>query len=221
MSATIRALRLKTDTHSGEYALRTAVVTGRSGDHYLLDHTEATGARLAASCLLTPETGDTVLVTQACNGAETFVLAILSRQAPDSGRVQLPGGNSLYANTDGVEIAGNAVKLAARSTLDLNSPELNVSALAAHMNVKHANSCFDTLDTQAVNVSLTAKTFSAQIGRMIQRMVESFRKVSGLDETRAGRVRVSAEDHHQIDAGHLTHRANGFVKIDGNKIDLG
>lgn len=221
MSATLHALPVRPRSRGGEHTLHGATVAGRCGDHFLLDHPGAPQARLAASCLLVPEPGDTVLITHAEDGAECFVLAVLERKAPESGQIHFPGGNTLHSSAQGVRFTAEAMTLATRSRLELNSPELGVSAVAADMNVKHAHSCFETLDTQAVSINLTAKTFSAQVGRMIQRLMESFRKVRGLDETRAGRVRVSAEDHHQIDAGHVTHVARGFVKIDGSKINLG
>lgn len=224
MSATIHSLPLKpaaepaTTTHS----LCTATVTGVSGEHFLLDHSRFSQAQAAASCLLEPVAGDTVLITHADNGAPCYILAILQRGAQaDSGHLRLPGGNQLASDAEGLRLQANSLSLNAASQLDLNSAGLNINAVSAGVNIKHWQGCFDTIESHAVNVRFTAKTLSSQVGRMIQRLMESFRKTEGLDETRAGRVRVSAQDHHHVDAGHLTHTARGFVKIDGKKIDLG
>ena len=73
----------------------------------------------------------------------------------------------------------------------------------------------------SVPVDELFNTLSATLGRLLSRSIESFRSVQGLDETRAGRSSTIVQDHHQLRAGHITTRAEGFVKIDGQKIDLG
>lgn len=224
MSATVhpfpsqRAAQTATATHS----LCTATVTGVSGERFMLDHPRFADAQPATSCLLEPAIGDTVLLTHSEGDAPSYILAILQRpQQPDSGRLRLPGGNQLASDAAGVRLRADSLSLNAGSRLDLNSAALNVNALSASMTVKHWQGWFDTAETHAVSVKFTAKTLSSQVGRLIQRLMESFRKTEGVDETRAGRVRVTVKDHHHVDAGHLTHTARGFVKIDGKKIDLG
>jgi hypothetical protein len=56
---------------------------------------------------------------------------------------------------------------------------------------------------------------------MITRVRESWRKVEGLDETQAARIRVHVEGAHQLNAEHVTVNAEGFVRIDGKTINLG
>ena len=219
MSATVH--RLKPTPESSAHSLGTATVTGISGEHFLLSHPEILKARLAASCLLTPEAGDIVLVSHAAGHNSGFILAILQRNDPNSGSLNLPGGAQLHTNRAGVELQTQNLYLNSASHLQLNSGTLDINAVSSTVKVKHWQGWFDTFESCAVNASFTAKTFSSQVGRLIQRLKESFRKIDGLDETRAGRVRVSVDDHHHIEAGHVTHTAKGFVKIDGQKIDLG
>ncbi|QIM48535.1 DUF3540 domain-containing protein [Pusillimonas sp. DMV24BSW_D] len=219
MSATVH--RLQPTPESSAHSLGTATVTGISGEHFLLSHPEILKARLAASCLLTPEAGDTVLVSHATGHNTGFILAILQRNDPDSGSLNLPGGAQLHTNQAGVELQTQNLHLNSAFQLQLNSGTLDINALSSTIKVKHWQGWFDTVESCAVNASFTAKTFSSQVGRLIQRLKESFRRIDGLEETRAGRVRVSVDDHHHIEAGHITHTAKGFVKIDGKKIDLG
>jgi len=56
---------------------------------------------------------------------------------------------------------------------------------------------------------------------MITRVRESWRKVEGLDETQAARMRVYIQGSHQVDAEHVTVNAEGFVRIDGKSINIG
>ncbi|NLC36657.1 MAG: DUF3540 domain-containing protein [Alcaligenaceae bacterium] len=224
MSATLHTLPLKPapTPACATHSLSTATITGVAGEQFLMDHPDFHQTQVAASCLLQPAPGDTVLITHAEHGAPCYILAVLQRpQQADSGRLRLPGGNQLASDSQGVRLQAGSITLNAAERLNLNSAEHNVNAVSSEMNVKHWQGRFDTIESHAINVQFTAKTLSTQVGRLIQRLLESFRKVKGVDETRAGRIRVHAEDHHHIQAGHLTHNAKGFVKIDGQKIDLG
>lgn len=223
MSATVHSLHPKSAASRKEtlYALSTATVLGHEDTLWLLDHPSRPAAQLSLSCLLAPEVGDTVLFTHPSEGEGAYVLAVLHRPQPDTGRLHLPGGNHLTSSSAGLQLHGASLSLNAAQQLQLNSADLDVNAGSAAVRVKHWQGWFDTAETHAVNVKLTAKTLSSRVGRLIQRLMESFRQTEGLDETRAGRVRVTADHHHQVEAGHLTHTAKGFVKIDGQKIDLG
>lgn len=223
MSATIHSLpRHPASQPAATHSLCSATVTGCADGHFLLDDAGLGQAQLAASCLLEPAVGDTVLLTYTGQDEPSFILAVLQRAASTTpAHLQLPGGNQLTSDSSGVRIQASSLSLNANTQLELNSAQLNVNAIDSSMTVKHWQGCFDTAESHAVNVKFTAKTLTSSIGRLIQRLVESFRATEGTDETRAGRIRVRARDHHQIDAGHLTHTAQGFVKIDGQKIDLG
>lgn len=226
MSATVHSLHPQTRPAAAApagpaYGLSTATVAAVSEENILLDHPDYPEARQAASCLLAPEPGDTVLVTHAGHESTVYILAVLERTRPQAGNLTLPGGTQLTADVQGLTLNSQALSLNTAGRLQMNSGELDLNAASGNMRIKHWRGWFDTAEAHAVNVKLTAKTLSSQVGRLIQRLVESFRHTEGLDETRAGRVHVSAGDHHHVNAGHITHTARGFVKIDGNKIDLG
>jgi hypothetical protein len=219
MSATVHLIHRpqSPDTHT----VSEARVTGKADQHFLLDHPECPAAGVAFSCLLQPCVGDTVLISQPDHGQQGFILAILRRPDASQGELQLPGDTRVTLGSQGMRVQSNKVQLEGRESLDLTAPALNLTAVTSSVKVKHWQSWFDTVESCAVNVQLTAKTVSCTVGRLIQRLVESFRKTDGLDETRAGRMRVHVEGHHQTHAQHLTSTAQGFVKIDGQKIDLG
>lgn len=223
MSATVHSLhpQNRAATAAPAYGLSTATVKAVSGDLIVLRHSEHAEGRLAASCLLAPEPGDTVLITHAEHAAPAYILAVLERARPQAAELNLPGGNTLSSNSQGLTLHSQTLNLNTAGKLQMNSSEVDINAASGSMRVKHWQGWFDTAETHAVNVKFTAKTLSSQVGRLIQRLVESFRRTEGLDETRAGRVHVSAQDHHHVNAGHITHTARGFVKIDGSKIDLG
>lgn len=203
--------------------LHYATVTGRGDKWFFLG--AATGgaerAQRADSCLIEPDCGDTVLVCAAGGNAPAYILAVLARAERESAVLALPGG--VVFNTDHGKLQVNArqLEMAATDSLALHAPKLGVAALQGDIK-------FGTLETSAQQVqarfgaiNLMARTLNSTVGRLVQKVKNSFRWVDELDETRAKRVRMQVEGRHEVRAGHATVIAAGQVKIDGEKIDLG
>ena len=201
--------------------LTTARITGATPNGVLLDLPGHPHAHVAISCLLEPQTGDTVLLSCDTANNEHYVLAILERPDTSHGALTLPGNTRIHLAPDQFELQTGKVALNATRQLDLNSAQVNLTAASSTVNVKHWQGWFDTVEAGAVNITLVAKTLSSRLGRLIQRAAESFRKTEGLDELQAGRSRTHIDGHQQTRAGHITTVAEGSVKIDGKKIDLG
>jgi hypothetical protein len=123
-------------------------------------------------------------------------------------------GKQLTVQADGIDLRG-------REKIGLSTVHLDVNAAVATTRVAHLQAWAETIETTADRVTLFAKTFTQQLGRMITRVRESWRKVEGLDETQAARIRVHVEGAHQLNAEHVTVNAEGFVRIDGKTINLG
>jgi hypothetical protein len=70
-------------------------------------------------------------------------------------------------------------------------------------------------------ISTVAQQMTSTVGRLIQRARDSVRWIDNADETRAGRVRMQVEERMHVTARHATILAEGQVKIDADKIDLG
>ncbi len=185
-----------------------------------IDHPDCQSARRAVSCLIEPRTGDLVLLM--LDPVDTaYVLAVLERPGAQDAELSLPGGSMIYARDGEMALSAHTLKLEGRESVGLDAGKLAVTAASASTTVKHWQGWFDTLEAYAVSIEYSAKTLSARLGRLLSRSLESFRSVEGLDETRAGRSRTRVRDDHRLEAGHITARADGFVKIDGQKIDLG
>ena len=193
--------------------LRSAVIAGQADKWFFLSSNNAASderALRAESCLLQPERGDTVLV---CSGVAvgvtsvSYILAVLSRTDPQQGALLLPGGASLTADNGNLSIAARRIDLAGQQALNLRAPHLAITAAQADMK-------FDTLSTIAQNITTT-------VGRLLQKATDSFRWTQNLDESRAGRMRWQVSERLHIKAKHASVIAQGQVKIDGEKIDLG
>ena len=193
--------------------LRSAVIAGQADKWFFLSSNNAASderALRAESCLLQPERGDTVLV---CSGVAVgvtsvaYILAVLSRTDPQQGALLLPGGASLTADNGNLSIAARRIDLAGQQALKLQAPDLAITAVQADMK-------FNSLST-------IAQTITTTVGRLLQKATNSFRWTQNLDESRAGRMRLQVSERLHIKAKHASMIAEGQVKIDGEKIDLG
>lgn len=201
------------DAQQPALGLRSAVIAGQADKWFFLSTDHAvTGERAlrAESCLLQPERGDTVLV---CSGVAvgvtsvSYILAVLSRTDPQQGALMLPGGATLTADNGNLSLSARQLDLAGDQSLNLKAPKLAITAVQADMTFN--------------NLSTIAQTITTTVGRLLQRATDSFRWTQNLDESRAGRMRLQVAERLHIKAKHASMIAEGQVKIDGDKIDLG
>lgn len=200
----------------------TATITGFV-DHWFLVQGPAQleRARRAASCLIEPEIGDTVLIFVPENARDGFILSVLIKVNPNQGCVHLPGGAAFEAAQGNLNIKTKELSLHSTESMRLQTPSLNVSASHAQTHIKQASGLFQSIDIQALRISTTTKVMTTVAKRLIERVVDSLRWVDQVDQTHAGRVRTKVEGHFHVQSRHATMRSEGHVRIDGEKIDLG
>lgn len=215
--------------------LSTGTVRGRVGAWLFVRGAEGElRAQVAPSCLLTPEDGDVVLLcfTPALPavGARAgmallpclqHILAVLVRAEATHATVQLPGGVRLATHEGDLRIEGCQIELAASVRLDAHTPQLTLDATRADLRFGHANASAGSFIGVVGELRLVARHLHSQVGRLVQKVRDSFREVEQLDDLRAGRTRWEVEGHAQLHARQATVLAEGVVKIDGQRIDLG
>jgi hypothetical protein len=206
---------------ASEAAVKITTVTGRAEDWFFVHDCSVRRVKRAVSCVIEPEVGDLVMLCEAPNEHCSFILNVLLKSNSDTGRLCLPGGVTLQTEGKQLTVQADGIDLRGRETIGLSTVHLDVNAAAATTRVGHLQTWAETIETTADRVTLFAKTFAQQLGRMITRVSESWRKEEGLDETQAARIRVYVEGAHQINAEHVTVNAEGFVRIDGKTINLG
>jgi hypothetical protein len=191
-------------------------------------------AQLAPSCLLQPEDGELVLLcltpelssTEVRDGMPALpcrqhILAVLSRVDADRSSVLLPGGVRLATQADSLRIEGREIELAATAGLKARTPQLTVDAVRADLRFGHVNASAGSFIACIGELQLLARKLSTQVDRLLQKARNSFRTVEELDDLRAGRTRWEVDGHAQLHARQTTLLAEGVVKIDGQRIDLG
>jgi len=202
-------------------AVKVTTVTGRADDWFFVQDFSVQRVKRAVSCVIEPEVGDLVMLCEAPNEHCSFILSVLLKSNSDAGRLCLPGGVTLQTEGKQLTVQADGIDLRGRETIGLSTVHLDVNAAVATTRIGHLQTWAETIETTADRVTLFAKTFTQQLGRMITRVRESWRKVEGLDETQAARIRVHVDGAHQLNAEHVTVNAEGFVRIDGKTINLG
>lgn len=205
----------------GNVGLVYATVTGRADKWFFLSSADPTLERAvrADSCLIEPDCGDTVL---ACNGgAASYILAVLTRATPGQAALMLPGGVSMHTDEGKFSVQAEEMNLSARSNLSMQAPQIALTGINGEVRFQRLNTTAQQVRAHFGAVHTMAQSVTSTVGRLVQRVRDSFRWTDNLDETRAGRMRVQVSDRYDLKAKHATVRAEGQVRIDGDKIDLG
>ncbi len=198
-----------------------AHIVGLVGEWCLFESRDGSGrAKKSVSCFLQPEIGDEVMIFS--GDPHAFVLSVLSRSSSAcSASIHLPKNSQLTCMEGNLLIESASLTLRGQDDLKLQSASLSMLAKHSDLRMERVNGWFGMIDVRTIGLRLVANQFTSMCGRLIQRAKESFRWVDGKDELRAGHVRIQAKEHVRVTAEHASIRAKGFVKIDGQKIDLG
>jgi hypothetical protein len=176
-------------------------------------------ARRAASCLLQPAAGDTVLAADV--GGSTWILAVLIR-GDSPAVVPLPADSTLKVAQGGLKLAvQDELTLAAGRQVSVLAPEVSVQAARATISlgalqlaaglveatVDRVKSVVDLLDTVAQRVRVKAGSMH--------------RQVEDLDHLQAGQLFYSIKNVLNMRGKHAVVSAESEVRVDGERIHLG
>jgi hypothetical protein len=200
-----------------------ATVTGRADRWFLFDAAGRAPLRAlrAESCLVEPECGDTVLLAAGGANAISYVLAVLARANPQSATLALPGDVALHTEQGALRVEAANIDMNAARGVALRAPEIVMEGVRGEMKFHRVDAAIRHLHAGLESVSTVAQQITSTVGRLIQRARDSVRWIDDTDETRAGRVRMQVEERMHVSARHATILAEGQVKIDAEKIDLG
>ena len=200
-----------------------ATVTGRADTWLFLAAADASVERAlrAESCLIEPDCGDTVLVCRGGANTAAYVIAVLARAAKDSAQLVLPGGVALHAAEGALQIDASRIRLNATEEVAMQAVAIDMQAVRGALTVHRMDASIGETHARLGVVSTIAQQVNATVGRLVQKARDSFRWTENVDETRAGRMRMKVRERLHVTAQHASVLAEGHVKIDGEKIDLG
>lgn len=176
-------------------------------------------ARRAASCLLQPAAGDTVLLAEA--GGSLWVLAVLVRG--DSPAVlPLPADSTLKVSQGGLKIAvQEELTLAAGKQLSAVAPEVSVQAARAGFSLGVLQLAAGLVDAAVDQVKTVATLLDTAAERVRLKAGSTHRQVQDLEHVQAGQLNVAVKTVLNLRGKHTVMSAESEVRLDGERIHLG
>ena len=180
-------------------------------------------AQKAASCLLSPETGDLVLISLDNEGL-CFVLAVLVRGAENKSpqRISFDGPTHLQVmNGDLSLTSDHDINLASENRIACATDEIAVQAQNARVVSKHLFILGQALTAQIGRIKSIARSVEHVYKLSTQRLDNSFRYVAEHDEIQSKTSRILVEDLMSVQTKNTCHLADETIKIDAEHINLG
>ncbi|WP_295441416.1 DUF3540 domain-containing protein [uncultured Thiodictyon sp.] len=182
------------------------------GQFSVLTDTGRFRAVKAASCLLTPWPGDTVLLSIA-ETAPVYVLAVLEQADPAASRLDLPGDATIQASGD--------LHLAAMRALTCSATRLTVGADEAALSIVRTSFIGTVVSVQAERIKSVFATADQVYRDLTQRIGAYFRATSEHEEIHANSSRTLVAADLSMQAKNTLIVAEENVKIDGELVHLG
>jgi len=194
-----------------EATLLYARVEKNDGDAYRvhLDNGDVLSARRAGGCLLVPETGDEVLVAD--NGEQAFILSVLTREG-DRGRITFPGTST---------IEGDEINFTASRAMTMEAPRISLTGILGEVRFKGLSLLSQWCDARIRKITTTAEIWDRVVGRLTERIRDSYRRIENTEQTTAGRIRTIVKGRFSVTAKNAALTAEEEVNLDGKKIHIG
>lgn len=161
-------------------------------------------AKRAASCLLAPEPGDSVLVCGP-HAAALYIIAVLERSTDVPSRLVL----------------GKDAEISASGRLSLASDELLVRARTATTLIDQLSSFGRELSASIGKIKLVGNLFESFLDRVSQYTGHSLRTVEGVDQVRSSIIDYRSEQSLNLQGSEVIATAKELIKVDGKQIHIG
>ncbi len=196
------------------YATITAVNSNLDGTpSYLLQlaNLDEMIALKAESCLMVPEIDDLVLATSSSVADQVFILQILHRVV--NSRTVDFGQNAV--------IAGDNLKIAAKSQVVIESPEVILTGIKGRAIFSHSYFVSNWCEIRAKKVAVIIHNLDRVLNTVTEKILNSFRTIEGIEQTKAKSIRTLVTERLFFKAKQTTINAEEDVSIDGKKIHIG
>lgn len=177
--------------------------------------------RRAASCLLKPQVGDTVLVSGP-DSYRMFLIAVLEQADAAVSRIEIDGALVLGGNAHPVTIESEG-KVSVRSggVLDMAAAQWAMRAGSADCRADDMRFTARKVDATMGTMKLVGKVFETISERVVQMTRSALRIVDEVDQSRVGHLDCKARDTVRIHAKHTMVTGEDLVKIDASQIHMG
>jgi hypothetical protein len=186
-------------------AQASAVVTHCFADGSLTVESEGRGwhCRRAASCVIAPQTGDTVLIASV--ERQIWLLAVLERANPQVAELSVPG--DLHIRSEG--------------ELSLSSDALRVTAGQGDCHIDEMKYSGEKLSAW-VSLSRVVGKRAESVWQTVTQISHSlFRTTRQTEQVRAGQLDMKAEDYARLHAHNTVITSKAITKVDSEQIHMG
>ncbi|MDC9593290.1 DUF3540 domain-containing protein [Xenorhabdus sp. IM139775] len=167
-------------------------------------HKRGWQCRRAASCLLTPSVGDSVLITQIND--QLWILAILERAGQQhSAEISVPGD----------------LTITSQGNLSMNSNDLTITANNGNCHISEMQYSGESLSAWISVTRLVGNQFESLWKTVTQLSQRLFRHTTQTEQVRAGQLDMRAENYARLHAQQTMVTAKAMTKIDAEQIHIG
>lgn len=167
--------------------------------------------RRAASCLLLPEPGDMVLLAPA--GEDIYLLAVLERAAVTPGQWRFEGDAAIGST--------GSLQLAAAHTLSLDGHAFTLRADDGEITVENLRYTGVLIQAAAGSLRLIGQACETIVDRITQLTKFSLRRVTQIDQVRAGQLDYEGADRVRIRGKYAAVTAKSLIKAKAKQVHIG
>lgn len=177
--------------------------------------------RRAASCLLQPQQGDTVLLSGP-DSSRVYLIAVIEQADTSVSRIEVPGDLRVVAAAGAVSIDSAAdLRLQSAARLDMKSAQWTLAADQAQCQVADMRFAGQVLDATVGRLRVVGKVFESVADRMVQMARSALRLVDEVDQARVGHLDVRAEQTASLHGKHVLLTGKELMKVDAGQIHMG
>lgn len=177
--------------------------------------------RRAASCLLRPEVGDTVMLSGP-DRARVYLIAVIEQADASTSRVEAPGHLTLAAGNGAVAIeSAQDLHLRSAGTLRMRGAQWALKAAQGDCQVERMRYTGQAVDATVGRMRLLGKMFETLADRVVLMARSTFRLVDETEQVRAGHLDCEATDTVRIHGHHTVVTGKALVKVDAAQIHVG
>ena len=176
-------------------------------------------AHKADSCLLVPMVDDLVLMATAGDQG-AIIISVMVKKSGDSD-IALKGRAAIRADSGPLTLSGDKLSLQGADSLDMNAPRIDISGLTG-------TALFHQFQFKAVHLKALVKKVAVKLNihdfvaqRVTQRIGNIYRRIDGLEQTMAGRIRHIVRERFSIKSKNASLLAEREIKMNAEKINLG
>lgn len=191
-------------------------------DQYVLDNQSGQFSAIRAfSCMLKPEIGDKVIYSSDDNN-QSYILSILHRPGQQSAKMNFEGDLLINSERGDISIASpGGLQFVSSQNIDLISDDLNVIAKKAVLNLDDTLAVGRKMTGNISRINLFAQSIDTVADRVTQKLQNSFRLISGIDQCKAGDILTTVKNLFSVRARQSSMLAKDDVKIDAKRIHMG